>query len=106
MTEITNNTDLAALAATLGVTVADLQTLQAKNKLVGTRTTVAKPLTGVVKQVLEAQPCKPSSKETSAWVGSILGGIEVTIDGRPYTVQVTVKDEAASKARKDALAAV
>lgn len=103
MTENANDVDTAALAATLGITVADLAALQAKNKLTGVRTTVAKALKGVVTQVLEAQPCKPSSKETSAWVGSILGGIEVTIDGRPYTVQVTVKDEAASKARKEAL---
>lgn len=99
-TQTADAVDLAALAATLGVTPADLQALQAKNKLAGIRTTLAKPLKGVVQQVLEVQPCKPSSKETSSWVGSILGAIEVTVDGRAYTVQVTVKDEAASAARK------
>ena len=54
-------------------------------------------------EVLKAQPVAASQKEGSSWVGSIMGGFEVKIDGRTYGVQISVKDVEASKDRAKAL---
>ncbi len=52
--------------------------------------------------VLEVQPASASTKEGSTWVGTVMGGFEVTVGDRKYAVQINVKDVAASNERKAA----
>jgi len=65
---------------------------------------LAEAISPIVELALEAQPCKPSAREGSAWTGSIVGGMKVLLgeegDKRTYTVQLSIKDDAASAVRK------
>lgn len=73
---------------------------QAKQNVVSRKADLAAAIAPIVEEILDMQPAKPSSKAESAWVGSVVGGLKVEIDGQPYTVQVTVKDDGASQVRK------
>lgn len=64
------------------------------------RELVQEQLVAVTQGILQVQPCEPSAKATVPWVGSSLGGFEVTIDDRTYRVQVSITDVAATEARK------
>jgi hypothetical protein len=57
---------------------------------------------GAAATLLAFRPVKASEKEGATWVGAIVNNVDVTIDGRAYSVTVTVKDIAATDERKAA----
>lgn len=59
----------------------------------------------VVETILAGNTCKAADREDATWVGTHQGGIEMTVNGRKYSVTVSVKDVEASKTRKDEVAA-
>ena len=84
----------------LQAALALLRASQQKDAVTQAKDEIASDLTPVIAKVLSVQPVKPSSKAESSWVGAVMGGLRVEIEGRTYTVQVTVKDDEASALRK------
>lgn len=100
-------TDLIDLAS---ATAADLlkiyQELRDQEKAAEQKvlTQVGASMTDLVTDLLEKYPAKES--DTSAWVGSTVQGIPVTVgkgdDAVTYSVKLVITDTAASEARKPA----
>ncbi len=104
MSDTENNTqDLS------GLSFAELQALLgAKRKEMeaekdAARALVQDQVAAITQAILTFQPVQPSEKDTVAWVGSSLAGLDVVVDGRAYSVQVSIKDVQATKDREPAV---
>lgn len=96
---------LKALAEA-GLTTADIERLQAKKVREATLSTLVEPASALLAAAFAGgMEIKPSSKDTSSWVGGTVQSIPVTHDGQEFTVSITVKDLAKSAARGVALKA-
>ena len=94
--EILKNVSATDLEAALAL----LAESQRKADAGARKTALAEAITPHVAEALDIQPVKPSSKADSPWVGSVVGGLKVEVDGQTYTVQMTIKDDGASAVRK------
>jgi hypothetical protein len=93
---------LAALEAA-GLSTVEIERLQAKKNREATLSTLVDPASALLAAAFEAgMEIKPSSKDTSSWVGGTVQSIPVTHDGQEFTVSITVKDLAKSAARATA----
>ncbi len=92
-----------------GLSFAELQALLgAKRKEMeaekdAARNLVQDQVAAITEAILTFQPVQPSEKDTVAWVGSSLAGLDVVVDGRAYSVQVSIKDVQATKDREPAV---